>query len=215
MTRIDSNLWEQKESFTQEKSSISTGYGLEHQNGRRDVMWKRSITWKGLARSRYFFYRDWKQCAWAVCYPLSCFSLGSFAGSLGKRDYLENFHPGSRHHNTGIPANRSGWLARLSYNGKVDFYCVKLRCRYLYKASQPGSCNQAPSSIARLNALPLDLADFLKPPRTSTQNFNKDKSLKEVENQPLKNLFEIKNNLNFCSNILQIQPNAGSRLSLK
>ena len=26
----------------------------------------------------------------------------------GKRDYLENFHPGSRRHNTGMPANRAG-----------------------------------------------------------------------------------------------------------
>ena len=26
-----------------------------------------------------FLYRDWKQCAWAVCYPLSCLSLGWFA----------------------------------------------------------------------------------------------------------------------------------------
>ena len=31
--------------------------------------------------------------------------LGSFAVPSGKRDYLENFHPGSRHDNTGIPAN--------------------------------------------------------------------------------------------------------------
>ena len=33
---------------------------------------------------------------------MSCFSLGSFAGQPGKRDYVENFHPGFRHHNTGI-----------------------------------------------------------------------------------------------------------------
>ena len=33
-----------------------------------------------------FLYRDWKQCAWTVCYPLSCLSLGSFAGPPGKRD---------------------------------------------------------------------------------------------------------------------------------
>ena len=47
------------------------------------------------------------KCAWTVCtYPLSCFSLGAFAGPPGKRDYLENFHPGSQHHITGIPANQ-------------------------------------------------------------------------------------------------------------
>ena len=45
---------------------------------------------------------------WAVCYPLSCFSLSSFAGPPEKRDYLENFHPRSRHHSTGIPSNRAG-----------------------------------------------------------------------------------------------------------
>ena len=56
----------------------------------------------------YFFYRDWNQCAWTVCYPLSCFRLGSFAGTPGERYYLENFHPGSLHLNTGIPASRAG-----------------------------------------------------------------------------------------------------------
>ena len=60
-------------------------------------------------------------------------------------------------------------LARLSYNRKVDFCCVLLRCRDLCKASQPGSCNQALSSIARFYALPLDLTDFLKPPNTHTK----------------------------------------------
>ena len=55
-----------------------------------------------------FLDRDWKQCARAVCYPLSCFSISSFAGPPEKRDYLENFHPRSRHHSTGIPANRAG-----------------------------------------------------------------------------------------------------------
>ena len=41
-----------------------------------------------------FLYRDWKQYARAVCYPLSCFSLSSFSGPPEKPDYLENFHPG-------------------------------------------------------------------------------------------------------------------------
>ena len=54
-----------------------------------------------------FLYRDWKQCAWAVCYPLSL-SLASFVGPPSRRDYLENFHPGSRLHNTGMPASRAG-----------------------------------------------------------------------------------------------------------
>ena len=57
---------------------------------------------------RVWSYEPGKQCAWTECDPLSCFSLGSFAGPPGKRDYSENFHAGSRHHNTGIPANRAG-----------------------------------------------------------------------------------------------------------
>ena len=49
-----------------------------------------------------------KQYAWTMCYLLYCFSLGSFDGPPGKRDYLQNCHPGSRHHNTGIPSNQVG-----------------------------------------------------------------------------------------------------------
>ena len=55
-------------------------------------------------------------------------------------------------------------LAQLSYNHKVDFCCVSLRCWDLCKDSQPGSCNQPFSSVARFYALPLGLTDFLKPP---------------------------------------------------
>ena len=40
------------------------------------------------------------------------------------------------------------------------------------RASQPASCNQALSSIARFYALFLDLTDFFKVPRTHTQNFS-------------------------------------------
>ena len=45
-------------------------------------------------------------------------------------------------------------LAWLSCHRKVDFCCVKLRFRDLCKASQPYSCNQALSCIARFYALP-------------------------------------------------------------
>ena len=55
-----------------------------------------------------FLCRDWKQCAWVACYPLSCFLLGSFSRLPGMCDRLETFHSGSRHHNAGIPANRAG-----------------------------------------------------------------------------------------------------------
>ena len=38
--------------------------------------------------------------------------LTLIAGPLGERHYLGNFHPESRHHNTGIPANRAGSQSR-------------------------------------------------------------------------------------------------------
>ena len=59
---------------------------------------------------RAWSHEPGKQCAWTVCYPLSCFLLGLFSGPPGKRDYLENCCPGTRYHNTGIPANRAGWV---------------------------------------------------------------------------------------------------------
>ena len=92
-----------------------------------DPGWPWSLGWLALPNwllSRYymsraspgppFLYKDWKKRAWAGCYPLSCFSLGSFAGLIGKHDYLENFQSGSRHHNTRIPANRAGSVVMLS-----------------------------------------------------------------------------------------------------
>ena len=70
-------------------------------------------------------------------------------------------------HSPGRPAivitwkisSRDPGLARLSYNRIVDFCCVKLRYRDLCKASQPDSCNQALSYIARFYAPP-DLTDL-------------------------------------------------------
>ena len=59
-------------------------------------------------------------------------------------------------------------LTRLLYNGKNDCCCIYLRCWDLCKARQPGSCNRALSSIARFNAIPLDLTDF-QTLRTYTQ----------------------------------------------
>ena len=46
----------------------------------------------------------------SVWYPLSNFSVGVLAGRPGKGDYLESFHPGSRHHKTGISANRANMV---------------------------------------------------------------------------------------------------------
>ena len=43
MASIYANLWKQKKVFTLKKSSTPTGFVWEHQHGRRDVMWKRSI----------------------------------------------------------------------------------------------------------------------------------------------------------------------------
>ena len=39
-----------------------------------------------------FLYRGWKQCAWAVWYPLSFFSLGSFGGLHSNRGVLSIQH---------------------------------------------------------------------------------------------------------------------------
>ena len=103
-----------------------------------------------------------------------CYPLGSFSGPPEKRDYLENFHPGSWHHNTGILANQAGSF--VIRNREVDFCCVSLRCRDLCKAGQSSSCNQAISSTARFYALSLDLTDFLKPPE-HTQNVSAPKHL--------------------------------------
>ena len=106
-------------------------------------------------------------------YPLSCFSFGLFAGLPGKRDYWENLHTGSRHHNTG---SQLTGLARLSYNRKVNFCCVQLRCRDICKASQLGSCNQALSSPVYSQILhPLPWPHrFVDAPRTHkhTHNFS-------------------------------------------
>ena len=71
---------------------------------------------------RAWSHEPGKQCAWTVCYPLSCFSLGSFAGPPGKRDYLENDHQGTRYHK--VQGFQLTGLAGLSYNRKVDFCCV-------------------------------------------------------------------------------------------
>ena len=61
-------------------------------------------------------------------------------------------------------------MARLPYNRKVDFCCVKLRCRDLCEANQPGACNQAHSSIARFYTLLLTSPVF-QSLRAHTQNF--------------------------------------------
>ena len=68
-----------------------------------------------------FISRGLKQRAWAMCYPLACFSLGSFAGPPGQHDYLENFEPGP-----GITVLGSQLTGpfRLSWNRKVDCFWV-------------------------------------------------------------------------------------------
>ena len=68
-----------------------------------------------------FLDRDWKQCARAVCYPLSCFSLSSFAGPPEKRDYLKI---STRDSGITVLGSQLTGLARLLYNHKVDFCCV-------------------------------------------------------------------------------------------
>ena len=57
-------------------------------------------------------------------------------------------------------------LGRLSYNRKVDFCSVYLRCRVFCKVGQPGACNQALSSIAKFYAFPLTSPNFKAPEHT-------------------------------------------------
>ena len=66
-----------------------------------------------------------KQCAWTVCYPLSCFSI-LLVDLPSKRDYLENFHPGKRETQNWDP-RLLGWLD-CHISAKVDFCCFYLRC---------------------------------------------------------------------------------------
>ena len=77
-----------------------------------------------------------KQYAKTVCYPLSCFSLGSFAGPPCKRDYLENFHLRSPHHNNRVPADR------------VDSVVIKSQSWFLLRLTKvPGSLQSEPARL--------------------------------------------------------------------
>ena len=95
-----------------------------------NFFWRGGGGWLALPRwllSRYymnraspeppFLYRDWKQCAKAVCYPLSWFSIGSFTRPPGKHDNLENFQQDRGIIILGSTLTRP---AQLSCNRKVD-----------------------------------------------------------------------------------------------
>ena len=105
-----------------------------------------------------------------MCYPLSWFSVGSFAGLPSKPDYLEisDLDPSIT-----ILGSQLAGLAWLSYNCK-SWFLLRLTevPRSLREVSKPGSCNQDTSSIARFYPLSLDLADFSKPPEHVTHNFS-------------------------------------------
>ena len=58
-------------------------------------------------------------------------------------------------------------LVRLSYNRKVDFGCVQLRCQVFCKASKPGSCNQGLLLLRFFKALE-HTQNFSFPPSTSS-----------------------------------------------
>ena len=97
---------------------------------------------------------------------LFCFSLGSFACPPGCPASVITQKISTRDPGIAILGSKLTRLARLSYSRKVDFCCIELRCWDLCKASQPGSCNQALSSIARFYSPnpppppPLDLRAF-------------------------------------------------------
>ena len=115
--RVDANLfWKRikKVAFSSEYGYVWTGpksHSLIHEPRKRQIpKLSRANCLTIQLTVRTWSHEPEKQCAWTVCYLLSCFSLGSFAGPPGMRDYLENCHPGTRYHNTGIPGNRAGWV---------------------------------------------------------------------------------------------------------
>ena len=110
LTRILSYTNQKRKQQIPKLSRVQTAWQYNsHESG-----WPCLSGWLALPRwlisifTKRLLYRDWNQRAWALCYPLSCLLLCSFAGPPGRRDYLENLHPGSRHHNTEIPAKRAG-----------------------------------------------------------------------------------------------------------
>ena len=68
-----------------------------------------------------FLYRDWKQCAWAVWYPMSCFSLGYLSGCPAS---VITRKISSRDPGITILGSQLTGLAQLSCNRRVDFCCV-------------------------------------------------------------------------------------------
>ena len=88
---------------------------------------------------------------------------------IRERDYLENFHPGCRHHNTWIPANRAG-AVQCHIIAKLIFVAFKEGAETSVKP-EGSSCNLALSSRAFFYSLPLDLTDFSKPPNTHTKSY--------------------------------------------
>ena len=90
--------------------------------------------------------------------------------SLGRRASVITWKISTQDPGITIPGSQLTGLVRLSFNRKVDFCCVELRCQELCKGSQPGLCNEAPSSTATFYALPLTSPIF-QSSRAHTQNF--------------------------------------------
>ena len=107
---------------------------------------------------RAWSHEQGKQSAWTVCYPRFYFSL-SFARQAW---LLGNYHPGSRHHNTGIPANRAGSVV-IKSSSWFSLRLTMAKVPVSLKASKPCSCYKTLSSIARFYALPLT-SPILKAP---------------------------------------------------
>ena len=77
--------------------------------------------------------------------PQSCFLLGSFAGPSAS---VITWKISTRDPGITLSGSQLTRLARLSYNRKVYFCCVELKCGISAKrAMQFGSCNQALSVL--------------------------------------------------------------------
>ena len=127
---------------------------------RKAPIMQATITWAGPARIHHFYIEignnPHEQCV--TCCPVS-----RLAYSPGRPASVITWKISARDPGITILGSQLTGLARLSYNRKVDFCCVSLRCRDLC------SCNQAVSFIARFYFLPLDLTDFSKHQRMHTK----------------------------------------------
>ena len=112
------------------KNMISLFFFFTKRFGGQSILWlalpRWLLSWYYMNRASPeppFLYRDWKQWAKAMCYPLPWFSIGSFTRPPGKHDNLENFQ---QDRGITILGSKLTWPAQFSCNRKVDFFLLCL-----------------------------------------------------------------------------------------